>query len=472
MKAKSVVCLVVVLLALGAGWAFASPLVEERHIEPLEATRATEVVIVPELRIIDEATPQRWGTRLLLSNDSGYTIERFDLYNRAMAEHSPEAVNLLTAPLASGERVTIDLLSHLLLLNALAAHDEQPFFYTAIDSEGDYFRGEWDPARESWNVRITFDAYRSDFLLSRYPIGGAVLALVNRSGKSLDSFTLGNDGSANLLSGHVVPPGRRALIPRSLIEALERDDGSFVLYYTALDTEGGRYRGFFYPNEEAWTITIDERMLAGRSDDQYALYIENVLDDDIWFLYAMTGEEYLTGEWGDDILGLQIINPGESEPIELYESDVWAERLREGWEGTLYLVVETSEGARYLTYAELSADYPTMFVSVFEARRIGAAPAAETPELVLYNRTGGALWYLYAAASLDSEQNGLDEELLGDVVWNHDEWVSVSVDDLDAVEQAGVLRLYAVDPEGTVYAKSWAIGGERLIVFRPSDRVE
>ncbi len=471
MKLKSVALLIVVLLALGAGWLSASPLVEERHIESVQVTEATDVVIKPDVRFIIDPTPTRWGTRLVLVNDSGYTIERFDLYNQAMQQYSPAVVNLLTAPLESGQRVVIDLLSQLLLLNAIAERDGQPFFFAAIDSDGDYFYGEWDPAQDSWNLRITFESYRSDFLASQYPIGGATLALVNRSGKSLEYFAVGDD-EVNLLASAVLPTGHRALIPRSLIKDLTPRAEKMVLHYTAYDTDGGWYRGYFYPDMEAWAITIDERMLAGRGDERYTLYVENQLDEAIWFLYAMTEEEYLSGEWGDDLLGMQIIQSWESEPVDLSLDDRWAERLQDGWEGEIYLVAETNPGSQYLSYTELSADSASMFATISPDRRIETFQPPEKSELILYNRTGGALWYLYAVTSLDSEESDLGEDLLGEGVWDHDEYLTLSVDDVEEVARTGVLRLYAVDPDGTAYAQSWAIGGERLIVFRPGDRVE
>ena len=96
--------------------------------------------------------------------------------------------------------------------------------------------------------------------------------------------------------------------------------------------------------------------------------------------------------------------------------------------------------------------------------------AAET-ELVLYNRTGGCCVPLQCHL-LDLEEIDLGSDLLGDAVWNYDQYLFLSVDNREEVARSGALRLYAVDPDGTVYAKSWAIGGERLITFRPDDRTE
>jgi len=467
MKAKHRALLVIVLLTLTLGWVSSSPVVEERRIEEVAAF-STEVVIAPQMRTIRALGPPRWGTHLTLVNDSGYTVEAFDLYNETMQRLTPEAVNLLASPLESEEQVDIDLRSHLLLLNAIAERDGQLFFYTAIDSEGDYYYGEWDPAKDSWKLRITFDSYQPGFLLSQFPIGGETLAVVNRSGKSLEYFAMGDD-EVNLLASAVLPTGHRALIPRSLIKDLAPRAEKSVLHYTAYDTDGGWYRGYFYPDIEAWAITIDERMLAGRGDERYTLYVENQLDEAIWFLYAMTEEEYLRGEWGDDLLGMQIIQSWEKEPVDLSLDDRWAERLSDGWEGAIYLVAETNPGEQYISYTELRADSASMFATISPERRIEPFQPPEKRELILYNRTGGALWYLYAATSLDSD---LGEDLLGDGVWDYDEYLTLSVDDVEEVARTGVLRLYAVDPDGTAYAQSWAIGGERLIVFRPGDRVE
>ena len=113
-----------------------------------------------------------------------------------------------------------------------------------------------------------------------------------------------------------------------------------------------------------------------------------------------------------------------------------------------------------------------MVVNILEERRMRQEGAAENSELVLYNRTGGVLWYLYSATSLDLEEIDLGSDLLGDAVWNYDQYLFLSVDNTEEVARSGALRLYAVDPDGTVYAKSWAIGGERLITFRPDDRTE
>ncbi|HOE85235.1 MAG TPA: hypothetical protein PLK91_08485 [Sphaerochaeta sp.] len=470
MKAKHRALLVIVLLTLTLGWVSSSPLVEERRIEEVAAF-STEVVIAPQMRTIRALGPPRWGTHLTLVNDSGYTFEAFDLYNETMQRLTPEAVNLLASPLESEEQVDIDLRSHLLLLNAIAERDGQLFFYTAIDSEGDYYYGEWDPAKDSWKLRITFDSYQPGFLLSQFPIGGETLAVVNRSGKSLEYFAMGDD-EVNLLASAVLPTGHRALIPRTLIKDLAPRAEKSVLHYTAYDTDGGWYRGYFYPDIEAWAITIDERMLAGRGDERYTLYVENQLDEAIWFLYAMTAEEFLADEGGDDLLGMRVIRPWESALVDLLESERWVERLADGWEGSIYFIAETNDGDQYFASAALSASNPTMVVNILEERRMRQEGAAENSELVLYNRTGGVLWYLYSATSLDLEEIDLGSDLLGDAVWNYDQYLFLSVDNTEEVARSGALRLYAVDPDGTVYAKSWAIGGERLITFRPDDRTE
>ncbi len=471
MKAQHTALLVFAVLTLALGWVSSAPLVEERRIEPV-ALSSTAVVIAPPMRTIMPLGPQRWGTRLTLVNESGSAFEAFDLYNETMQRLTPASVNLLASPLESEEQVDIDLLSHPLLLNAIRARDGAPFFYTAIDSEGDYYYGEWDPARESWKLRITFDSYRSDFLLSQFPIGGETLAVVNRSGKSLEHFALGGDEGTNLLASALLPAGQCALIPRALIEALDHSDEQSVLFYTALDTEGGRYQGFFYPDEEAWAITIDATMLVGYNDDRYTLLVMNQLDEALWSLYAMTDEEFLAGEMGDDLLGMRVIRSWESALVDLFESERWAERLDEGWEGSISFIAETNDGDQYFASAELSASKSPMFVTILEERRMSEGETTAEGELVLYNRTGGVLWYLYAATSLDLDEIDMGGDLLGDAVWNYDQYLFLSVDNREEVARSGALRLYAVDPDGTVYAKSWAIGGERLITFRPDDRVE
>ena len=295
--------------------------------------------------------------------------------------------------------------------------------------------------------------------------------MVNRSGKSLEYFAMGDD-EVNLLASAVLPTGHRALIPRTLIKDLAPRAEKSVLHYTAYDTDGGWYRGYFYPDIEAWAITIDERMLAGRGDERYTLYVENQLDEAIWFLYAMTAEEFLADEGGDDLLGMRVIRPWESALVDLLESERWVERLADGWEGSIYFIAETNDGDQYFASAALSASNPTMVVNILEERRMRQEGAAENSELVLYNRTGGVLWYLYSATSLDLEEIDLGSDLLGDAVWNYDQYLFLSVDNTEEVARSGALRLYAVDPDGTVYAKSWAIGGERLITFRPDDRTE
>ncbi len=390
MKAQHTALLVFAVLTLALGWVSSAPLVEERRIEPV-ALSSTAVVIAPPMRTIMPLGPQRWGTHLTLVNESGSAFEAFDLYNETMQRLTPASVNLLASPLESEEQVDIDLLSHPRLLNAIRERDGAPFFYTAIDSEGDYYYGEWDPARESWKLRITFDSYRSDFLLSQFPIGGETLAVVNRSGKSLEYFAMGDD-EVNLLASAVLPTGHRALIPRTLIKDLAPRAEKSVLHYTAYDTDGGWYRGYFYPDIEAWAITIDERMLAGRGDERYTLYVENQLDEAIWSLYAMTDEEFLAGEMGDDLLGMRVIRSWESALVDLFESERWAERLDEGWEGSISFIAETNDGDQYFASTELSTSKSPMFVTILEERRMSEGETTAEGELVLYNRTGGVLW--------------------------------------------------------------------------------
>lgn len=472
MREKRIIIVFMLVLGVVAGRGFASAMAEERAVVP---AMPTAVVVGPEARLIKDPPLARWGRQVALINDTGYPLVRFDLYNQAMVQKSDALENLLTELLDVGERQVIDLFSHLPLYYAIADRDGLPFFYTAVDDAGDYYYGQWDPAHDGWNITLTFASYRPDYLILRYPPQGETIAVVNRGASNLVSFSLEAthfslfDGSEeNLIKGSVVPPGARALIPASLFA--ESGDGG-TLYYTAFDSESARYRGSFALDEPSWVIMVGSECYSVDCDGYYTLFVNNYLDETLVHLWAMDGQEYVDGQWTEDLLGMQVILGGEAKAIDLYGNELWADRLTQLWEGLLYLVAETSDGDQYLTSIEVSSEYPSLYVDIFESDdREGQIPDP-LAELVLYNRTGGALWYLYAGGGLDVGSFGVGDELLGDLVWEHDQFITLSVDG-EQLDESRIVRLYAVDPDGQVYSHFWSEGAERLITFRQGDRVE
>ncbi len=460
--------LIIVLLTVVTVLGFAAPVAEERPAIPI-ASKA--LVVGPETRLIKDPPLLRWGRQIAIANEAGYSIVSFDLYNQAMVAESGAAANVLKESLGNGERQVIDLYAHPHILSAIASRDGQPFFYTAVDSEGDYYYGEWDPAFDSWTITLTFSSYRSDYLSLRYPAESGSLALINRSGSDLVSFFLEPnhyslfDGSEeNLIEGVIVEPGQVALIPFS---SFSESDG----WYMAIDGDGNRYRGTFSSDESPWAIVVGGESDRPAARGYYSLVIENRLDAAIWYLWAMDSDEYLNDEWGEELMGWDIIMEGGSAEIDLYGNEVWASRLESGWEGRLYLVAESSDGDRYFSYTEVDSSYPDMVVTIFEQHKMVEESPDILAELVLYNRTGGVLWYLYTVTGLDFEAIDSGEDLLGDLVWQHDQFLTLSLDE-DDLDASGIVRLYAVDPDGEVYARSWSEGGERMIIFRQGDRVE
>jgi hypothetical protein len=466
MNRRFLLILVSLLLPLTLVASPASEMPQERTAPP------AEVVITHEQRVVLDPPVVPYGLSVGIVNRSGYTLLRFDLYSSRMARTNPEPVNLLKAPLVSGTRTVIPLLEHLLLFNELAARDGELFYYTAVDESGDYFYGTWNPAIESWNIQVTFNDYRSDFLRSQWPAFGNTLALINKSPSPLVSFSLEgyhylyfDGGEKNLLSGLALGADQYALIPVSSIDILsdlappEWEEEYLTLYYSALDANGVRYRGSFYPDEDPWVLIIDEDGYAGSGDTFYTLQVENRLDESIWYLYVMTAQEYLSGDWGEDLLYDGILSERTTEAIDLYRSERLSRLLSDGWEGRLYILAQTYEGDEYLSYVEVGIDYPFMYVPIDSSRMVGRTDEPmgyEEVEVVLYNFTGEDLAALYVSRT--------DEELLEGLVWEDDTYVTLSID-TSSYRMGERVVFTAYSQEGSEFSTSWRLGDARLITL-------
>ncbi len=472
MRQKNRIVLLIALCLLAASALVAAAAAEENMAKP---AGQTAVIVGPESRLIKYPSLARWGRQIAVVNETGYDLVHFDLYSQAMMRHHQEQANLLTENLEDGQRRVIDLLSSLLLFNAIAERDGELFYYSAINDEGDYYWGQWNPAVDNWNITITFANYVERVETLLYPRYGESLAVLNKTEAPLVSFSMEwkshdlFDGSEhNLIENIPIPAGQRALIPTSTIPLFDEVAGHGILYYRALDSRGVLYRGSFYPDARSWSVTVNERAY---HEGGYTLFVNNLLEDAIWYLWAMSGEEYLGGNWGDDVLGSHIIMAKDGKDIDLYENDLWAERLQSGWQGRLYLIAQTNEGERYFTYTELDSLYPDMFVNIEEQDRIEQGPEEDSYQLIGYNRTGEKIWYLYAVTGLDEGQSDSGEDLLGDEVWQWDDFITISVEDED-LDESGIIRFYAIDWNDGVYMRTWSPGAERVIVFRPGDKVE
>ena len=447
---------------------FAAPMSEQQASVSSPAP-VNEVQVQPTPRFVVHPTPERWGTELGVLNQTGYTFVSLDIYSERMSNLSPNQENLLTTPLESGDRVQINLLHHLLLFNELSRQDSKPFYYTAIDEDGDYFQGVWDPAHDLWTISLDFEDYRGDYLARRFPADGAVFGVLNRINSPIIEFSFA-PADENLLGEAVLLPGQEAIIPAVLaLGSVDEDKSTYR--WDAYDESGQRYTGYYSPAESSKAITIFPMSQVYIQEGQYELIVDNQLDDAIWYLFAMTGQEYLYGDWGDDLLGYTIILEGQEEQVDLYGSPRLAQLLDSGWEGRLYLVAETYDEGSYLVYTEVSPDYPYMYVSVNASRLIDESiyqEEEEGVELVLYNNTQGQLWILHE--STEPVQPSYGEDLLGDGIWEHDQFITLSVE-RPFVDSGQQLYLWAYDKDGQPYLRTWSGGEGRVLIYTEADQV-
>ncbi|NMA22419.1 MAG: hypothetical protein GX938_02795, partial [Spirochaetales bacterium] len=120
---------------------------------------------------------------------------------------------------------------------------------------------------------------------------------------------------------------------------------------------------------------------------------------------------------------------------------------------------------------EVSPDYPYMYVSVNASRLIDESiyqEEEEGVELVLYNNTQGQLWILYE--STEPVQPSYGEDLLGDGIWEHDQFITLSVE-RPFVDSGQQLYLWAYDQDGQPYLRTWSGGEGRVLIYTEADQV-
>ena len=153
-------------------------------------------------------------------NSTGYTLTTFDLFSDAMYFTQDTQVNLLGEELEDGKQALITLSQYPELEAALAERDGSLFSFNAIDGDGDFYYGTWDPERESWNIEITFDMYQERTYANLVPSFGDSIVVINHTAYPLEALYLESkhflqlDGSeTNLLYGDVLDVSKQLRIP-------------------------------------------------------------------------------------------------------------------------------------------------------------------------------------------------------------------------------------------------------------------
>lgn len=401
---------------------------------------------------------KRYGPVVGVINSTGYTLTTFDLFSDAMYFTQDTQVNLLGEELEDGKQALITLSQYPELEAALAERDGSLFSFNAIDGDGDFYYGTWDPERESWNIEITFDMYQERTYANLVPSFGDSIVVINHTAYPLEALYLESkhflqlDGSeTNLLYGDVLDVSKQLRIPTKDLTALSEYltfDAYATLYLTAIDRDGDRYQVLWHPTTDLWAIELTSADLNFPQEGRFFITVANETERTLWYLHAVTTEAYEEGYLGEDLMGLNILDSGEELEVDLSEVDALTEALGGASDEVIHLVALTSDGVRY---HRTFAPYAESRYVVFEERDHDGEQE-EGPKLTLYNETPSDLWFLYLATDEMIKQKELGRDLLGDEIVDVGEVFSFN---LNLAHEDEELNFYAYDFNDQVYHKRW-----------------
>ncbi|MEA4860625.1 MAG: hypothetical protein VB127_09090 [Sphaerochaeta sp.] len=444
-------------------------------VEELSVPSPLADIKMPQ-RYLKAPPVKRYGPVVGVINSTGYTLTTFDLFSDAMYLKQDAQVNLLGEDLEDGKQALITLSQYPELETALSEQDGSLFSFNAIDGDGDFYYGTWDPERESWNIEIIFDSIQERSYANLVPSFGDSIVVINHTGYPLEALYLESkhflqlDGSeTNLLYGEVLDSTRQLRIPTKELTALSEHltfDAYATLYLTAIDRDGDRYQVLWHPTTDLWAIELTSADLNFPQEGRFFITVANETERTLWYLHAATTEAYEDGYLGEDLMGLNILDSGEELEVALSDVDAIADALGGASDEVIHLVALTSDGVRYhrtfVPYAE------SRYVVFEERDRDGEQEKG--PKLTLYNETPSDLWFLYLASDEMIKQKELGRDLLGDEILDVGDVFSFSLSLSHSEED---LNLYAYDADDQVYHKRWNRFSDGLeLTFTAEDLAE
>ena len=153
-------------------------------VEELPVPSPLAVIEMPQ-RYLKAPPVKRYGPVVGVINSTGYTLTAFDLFSDGMYLSQDAQVNLLGEALEDGKQVLITLAEHPELEAALSERDGSLFSFNAIDGDGDFYYGSWDPEKEGWNIEITLDSIQERTYANLVPSFGDSIVVLNHTGYPL-----------------------------------------------------------------------------------------------------------------------------------------------------------------------------------------------------------------------------------------------------------------------------------------------
>lgn len=292
---------------------------------PAEVSQGLATVYAPP-RYVPVRPAQSYGNYLVLSNKTGYILNRFDVFNDQMYLDSNSQVDLFGGKVVDEERYRIIMLDdHPDLKDQLFRKDGSIFYLNAIDADGDMYFREWDPETESWNLELTFDDLVYDDIDPAVESFGDYLLVANRTGSPLTELYLQlspygeGELTTNVLGDMGLVPGETVKLQTSdlpwLSDVMHFNDYGHV-YVIAIDIYGTHYVADWYPTTDLWRIELYSDLVVGNPD---AVWIRVVNETPwlFWTLYAMTDEMFEAEELGEDLLGEDILSDGEETFVDI-----------------------------------------------------------------------------------------------------------------------------------------------------------
>ena len=323
-----------------------APIVEEPVVEvvvspdPVEAapvTRASKAALTVPDRYVKVRPVTRYGDRLVVTNQTGYTLNRLDLFSDTMYLNSPYMRNLFgDEPLADRDSRDIVLDQHPDLKAAVETRDGSLLTLNALDLDGDMYYRAWDPEADPWHIIMTLEDLDYSYMRKAPENQGEYFEVWNKTGYPLvelnleDTTSLVTDfGPAELLEGFVLAPGEIVRIQVADVPWIA-SQLPFDVYgrvdVTAKDSDGDSYVKYWHPTSDSWLVELTADDLAWLGPDEpkpsgeRQLHVTNNSGLSIWFLYIVAGDMIDLDAYGDDLLGADVLYDGDSMWVDLAQA--------------------------------------------------------------------------------------------------------------------------------------------------------
>lgn len=290
--------------------------IEVQQKSSVEQEHFIGTISEPKRMVKESVLP--YGDSIMVTNKSGYTLMKLDIFNANMFVDSNEFVNLLgDTPLENNRTREIFLDQFPTLKESLFAKKGELFALNAIDFSFDRFLLWWDPLHEQWNITITMDHYfplEEFFSLHLQPNH---MLVKNETGFPIAELFLeiDEDEQIDLLEGRVLESGNEIDIDTEKFPLPFRFGDTEEFLIRALDLEGDSLYVWWKPSEESWEIRISyndyhfeyaEQEELGELQEGF-VRIYNRSSVDFWYLYLATESMYNWGNYGEDVLDSAIL---------------------------------------------------------------------------------------------------------------------------------------------------------------------